>query len=1019
MSSEQQPKRERVEALWEELAHGELSSEEQGFLKALAEADPELAEHAAAYAPINDESIERIAEAAQKSLWRHRARKRNLWWGSAAGALAVAAAVLLMVRPRAEDALPAYSLRLSQGLTMERGAAQAVAVPSFDAHSELDIIALPATRVSAPVSARAFLVRGAEIIAIPAQFSLEPSGALRFRGKAQDVLRAGPGRFELAIAIARKLPDDDELKRWVRARDARHVLFHVLEYQGPEARLSGAAGEVFAHVEALEQTGEFDAAERVLAPLLTDASAEVRTRAYEKRARLSATRGDLARAIEQIAAAIEVARAAGFQKRALDESLVRAYWLRRQFRFAEAEAQLVQIESHFSALPEVFGLVAYQRGLYARDRGDVRGTLTQLDLALSKHVSEPGRRSYEPSALQIKASALHAVGRVSEARELMKQASALVGDEPCARADYLTDAGWLSLLAAEREEGASDRAALSEAYRLYTEQCANASNAASNAQNAAVNLALAAMLEGDSKSAQVWLARAGEHVAEDPVVASWRIDIEGRLALARGDHARARALFGELEARTGVAGEAADRWRAALGVARAERAAHARDAARAAYRRAEAALEEETLSIPFHAGRETFAGTRDASARELAALELESGDTRAAYHVLRRARTRALRTLSLHDRLSRLDAQQKARVTQALEQHFRARAALEVSQAAAFTAATDELAALERTAALERNNARAALDRALSVLGPDDGQGVLPGAQPHELVLSFFPLADHWVGFAETEQQVRSAALKDPTRVAPEQVLELLLAPFARELSATARVRFLPYGALRELDLHALPYHGAPLIERVPVVYGADLGAVSHARSTAVVVVSDPRGNLSKARDEGRAVAERLSHGGSKVSVLEGRAATRAAVQKAILAADLLHVAAHAEGPSTHDRLGAILLADDERWEVDDVLALASVPREVVLSTCEGALEPAEAKVPGLGLAQAFLVRGADEVIASTRRVPDAFAQEFALALYESGEPADLATRFQHAVHSLREREPDAQHWKSYRTWVR
>jgi hypothetical protein len=650
----------------------------------------------------------------------------------------------------------------------------------------------------------------------------------------------------------------------------------------------------------------------------------------------------------------------------------------------------------------------------------VRATLAQFDLALAKYVPEPGRRSYQPSALQIKASALHAVGRVREARELMKQASELVGNEPCARADYLTDLGWLSLLAAERDEGASDRAALSEAYRLYTEQCANASNAASNAQNAAVNLALAFVLEGDEKSAQIWLARAGEHVAsEDPIVASWRIDIQARLALARGDHARARALFSELEARTGVAGEAADRWRAALGMARAERAAHARDAARAAYRRAEAALEEETLSIPFHAGRETFAGTRDASARELAELELEAGDARAAYEVLRRARTRALRTLSLHDRLSRLDARQKARVTEALAQHFRARAALEASQAAAFTAPNDELPALERTAALERNRARAALDGALSVLGPDDGQGALPAAEPRELVLSFFPLAGHWVGFAETEREVRSAVVKDPTQVAAEQVLDVLLAPFARELAAAARVRFLPYGALRELDLHALPYQGAPLIERVPVVYGADLGGASHAPSALAVVVSDPRGNLSKARDEGRAVAARLSNGGSKVSVLEGRAATRSAVQKAIMTADLLHVAAHAEGPGTHDRLGAILLADDERWEVDDVLALESVPRSIVLSTCEGALEPAEAKVPGLGLAQAFLVRGADEVIASTRRVPDAFAQEFALALYESGEPADLATRFQHAVHKVREREPDAQHWKSYRTWVR
>ena len=78
-----------------------------------------------------------------------------------------------------------------------------------------------------------------------------------------------------------------------------------------------------------------------------------------------------------------------------------------------------------------------------------------------------------------------------------------------------------------------------------------------------------------------------------------------------------------------------------------------------------------------------------------------------------------------------------------------------------------------------------------------------------------------------------------------------------------------------------------------------------------------------------------------------------------------------------------------------DLLTLAQAPQTVVLSTCDGAASPAVA-AESLGLAQAFLLAGAEQVIAAVEPVQDSDSRALMERLYAS--PADPVGAWRDAV---------------------
>jgi CHAT domain-containing protein len=160
-------------------------------------------------------------------------------------------------------------------------------------------------------------------------------------------------------------------------------------------------------------------------------------------------------------------------------------------------------------------------------------------------------------------------------------------------------------------------------------------------------------------------------------------------------------------------------------------------------------------------------------------------------------------------------------------------------------------------------------------------------------------------------------------------------------------------------------------------------------------VVIDPMGNLPGARREGRAVADQLTAAGWRVTTLAGLEATRLAILDGLGDSDLLHVAAHGEVGTAP--LDAWLVATDGRVTVTDLLALPAVPRTVVLAGCDTAV-PAGGASSTIGLAQAFLAKGADAVVATTRPVDDAVTAVVAPSLYRHGLTTDAPSALRAAV---------------------
>jgi tetratricopeptide (TPR) repeat protein len=196
-------------------------------------------------------------------------------------------------------------------------------------------------------------------------------------------------------------------------------------------------------------------------------------------------------------------------------------------------------------------------------------------------------------------------------------------------------------------------------------------------------------------------------------------------------------------------------------------------------------------------------------------------------------------------------------------------------------------------------------------------------------------------------------------------------------------VDLLVVGPLGRVPLAALRHGDALVVASTPLarVLGLETLRAPSRSGRGRVVVGDPRGDLPSAADEARWVAGRL---GTPARL--GGEVTRGALA-ASRDADLLHVAAHAvEGAE-----GAALRLADRDLAAHEIATLTPAARVVVLASCASA---ASRDGTGWGsLAAAFVVAGAEAVVATQWSVDDGDATRVVKALYEDvpralGDPA-------------------------------
>lgn len=554
--------------------------------------------------------------------------------------------------------------------------------------------------------------------------------------------------------------------------------------------------------------------------------------------------------------------------------------------------------------------------------------------------------------------------------------------------------GWIALGARDGEivlgEAWDARAALERALATFRAGCRDVRNES----NALTNLAWAWLQAGDVASARATLSDARAAWAHpDSEVALFWVELEGRIALAEKRYAAALALFDRLARLASVSGARGDAWRAADGRAAALAALGKRAGAVAASAEAERLLEEESRGVPLGEGRSQFLGARERSARRRVEILLDAGDPAAALAAARAARGRVLADAERLDRVAALTPDARARWEVSLGAYRAERDALARAAADDWSLSSAGLTKAIADRAARESKLRAALDDAVAALPATARASTdLPARGSGVVVVAYFPLLRGWAAFASDGAEtiaVRVASI-DPS-AAPDALGRTILDPLKKLVARASRVRVVALGPLDAIDLHALSFDDQPLVAHATVEYALDLSAAATPapRGTRALVVADPTNDLRAARDEGRAIAGALGARGA-VTLLEGPAATRPAVQAALASADLFHYAGHGVFGGRDGWASALPLADGVPLGVADILALPRAPREVLLAGCDTA-RSAHSTSSGIGVAQAFLAVGSDAVVASTREIDDAATAELLAALHRAR--ADDPTR--------------------------
>lgn len=219
------PKNGEEADVWEDLAQGELSREEEAVLRALAEEGEEAAVHYEAFAPLDEGFRSRTADKLAAQLQEEKHKKQRRRFAGMAGAFAIAAAALLLALPK-ESALAPYSLEVSGGVAEMRGAEPASGPLNYDAQSKLTLVAKPATPIDGKVVASLALLEDQRALPIPAKQQQAPTGAVRVEIMGRDVKSTSPS-VKLALIVERKALTPEDIAGLARAGDPRVLVVQL------------------------------------------------------------------------------------------------------------------------------------------------------------------------------------------------------------------------------------------------------------------------------------------------------------------------------------------------------------------------------------------------------------------------------------------------------------------------------------------------------------------------------------------------------------------------------------------------------------------------------------------------------------------------------------------------------------------------------------------------------------------------------------------------------------------------
>jgi tetratricopeptide (TPR) repeat protein len=982
--------------------------------------------------------------------------------GAATAALAAAIVLLLVFRPPAPEPLARYAM-VVMGEQTTRGSAASPAGETVLVRPETTVvIQLAAARPERDALLRAVLVRNGRAALLDPPVTRK-EGTLEIAAPAAKLFGAqSDGDGELVVVLGRALPDDDEVRALATGRPpppALQVLRQAIAFAGfshpaievllggcravlvggklprcevatgraltlwvgvpPSAaiavRLDGAplagpgvarsGGSRFA-LEARSGTLSVSLGDRAIAAWelgpaarfvaietsdrarnagrLAEAAAaldaaaptsdEERLEVVRGRAKLARLRGEPAEERKLRDDAIELARTLGRVSAESDETVAIMNALRERHALTEAAQLLPALDVHGVVYPEGAARRDWMHGLLASDLGDLGAALADFERALVT-LDRIGDVAGRGPIIAPMADVLQLLGRDAEAHAMIDAERERVEREAdvCARVDALTNTGWLL----------RDRA-MADAPQQFVDQ------AVALAQDRCPRLVPIALVN------QGWLLAAAHRLGDarrvldrlatlEPQgrVATWKLRLEGEIVLGE-DPARAERHAGMLATNAAAWCSSEEAYEAHLLRARALVALARTADATAAFHDAERALTLWSRLVPLGEGRDTFFERHDQLALTAIPFFLAQ---------IRRGAAGA------DIELAAMVQRSIARFVNSLAASGRARTRAEHGDPARDrTAAQFALAHWpEHAAAAPPGPALAGVCAARDAAAGDRDAAL---DAPSEDALLVHPTQQGWLVIVWRR---RGAIAVREIAGATGDVLAQRIADAAAPLLAGAgRVHLHVHRSIAALPLD----RSIAARLAVPVALGVDApprpndGECRGERRA--LLVTNPQRNLWQATDAAPVIRDALARIGFAVDALDGPAATRAAIEQRLAdpCTALFEYDGHAVAPNRpsdapRDRIDDALLLADGTLTAADVLVLGRVPPAIVLDGCTTAAPE------GLGLAHAFVLAGASQVVASLDEVPADAAARFTRGLFDNAAAhgaLDLVALFARAI---------------------
>lgn len=774
---------------------------------------------------------------------------------------------------------------------------------------------------------------------------------------------------------------------------------------------------------ALRARGDAEGARRLLSGQLEAPDGVLRALATSALARVELAAGRMDQALALFRRAIDLHRKTGRVSDVIDDSFALAFALnQRSHHYAEARLVLDDVSRELAGYPEGRARLPYYRAVLAAETGDHRTALVLLREAESR-AKRLGMDRLVRTCISTGAVEMQALGRAAASLDSLVHLVAAPGLTPCEMAGALNNLGWGALLANEARESPLHDARGPLERSLAVEGCSDVYERAF----ALANLARLALREGDLSRADAALRQARATVKEPRGTErlAW-LELEGQLAVAQGRPQAGLHIFDDLLAKSRAAVLLIPEWSALVGRATALERLGKVDDALLALAAAERLVDDALVLVPLGEGRSFFASDLARATRTAISLLVMRGRLEEAASMARRSRSRVLSSVARSLRLERLSGPSRRQWETAIDDYRKARSALDAEASRDWELATDALAAAREVRKEKEQSLRTALDAAMALVAIGKKEGHRVG-DPHvrdgdrrAISVVVHPVREGWRAFVEKPGgRFFTVRIPSPTTDRPgaERAVAQAIAP---DLIGIAIVHFSGYGTARDLDMQSVALEGEmPLGVRVAIDYPLGLSHAPEDETSRdhVVVVGDPSGDLPEALAEAREVGSVLEKLGPAQLLLRDRA-TSAALSASLRGATILHYAGHGTFGGLDGMESELPLAAGGRLTVGDILAAAPVPPRIVLAGCEAARS--EGDVEGLGIAQAFVVAGAREVLAPVRKVSDHLARRFALetARAVADGASTLAEAARRAAFRLSEQTPDAD-WAAFRVITR